>query len=68
MYLFGGVGDADAGTFDALDRLKTMCGICGYFNWDNRDALDRMLRRNFSDQIFALLVLELWLRHFEEKA
>lgn len=22
-----------------------MCGICGYFNWDNRDALDRMLSR-----------------------
>lgn len=22
-----------------------MCGICGYFNWDNRDALDRMLKR-----------------------
>ena len=34
-----------------------------YVQWLISEHVSR--RRNFSDQIFALLVLELWLRHFE---
>ncbi len=44
-----------------------MCGIAGYLSWPAPPRLDRMLARlvhrgtrNLSDQLYALLVLELW--------